>query len=216
MRVLILANGEPPSPELARQMAAEHTLLLATDGAAHAAAALGLTPDVICGDFDSIDLSAAEAAFPGSTFVPTPDQHQADLEKAIDLACAQGATEITVLGATGGRIDHLLANYALLARAPANGWLCFRDDRGSVRAISGTDATPGTLSLRATPGDTISLIAYEPTVRATIEGVRWPLDRAPLLPGTRGVSNIALQQEVRIEARGGVLLVCHLYRLTTG
>ena len=73
MRVLILVNGEPPSEELAQRLAGEHDRVFATDGAAHRAVGLGLTPDVICGDFDSVNLDVAKAEFPRAEFVPTPD-----------------------------------------------------------------------------------------------------------------------------------------------
>src|SRR5690242_14737410 len=116
MRVLILANGDPPAEALARRMAATHDLILAADGAAHTAAELGLSAHIVCGDFDSVRLEAARLALPGAEFVPTPDQDQADLEKAILVAQERGAADITILGATGGRSDHLLANFALLLR----------------------------------------------------------------------------------------------------
>ena len=63
MRVLILANGDPPSPDLLRRLAAGHDLFLAVDGAVRFAAQAGVTPHMISGDFDS---------------VATPEQHRAD------------------------------------------------------------------------------------------------------------------------------------------
>src|SRR5687767_12152690 len=110
MRVLILANGESPSQELAQQLAAEHEFIIATDGAAHRAAGLELSPQLICGDFDSVVLSVAQQEFPHAEFLPTPDQDFADLEKAIRIAIERGATAITIIGACGGRIDFTLAN----------------------------------------------------------------------------------------------------------
>ena len=64
MRTLILANGEPPSAELLARLAAEHDLFLATDGAARTAACLGVCPDIVSGDFDSLDLRAARQCNP--------------------------------------------------------------------------------------------------------------------------------------------------------
>src|SRR5262245_45458987 len=116
MHILILANGEPPSEALAQALSSCHDLLIATDGAAHRAAGLRLTPDIICGDFDSVQLEVARQEFPIAEFYPTPDQEQGDLEKAIQLALERGADAITILGAGGGRIDHTLANFALLLR----------------------------------------------------------------------------------------------------
>jgi thiamine pyrophosphokinase len=211
MRVLILANGEPPSEVLAQRLAAEHELLLATDGAAHRAAGLGLTPDIVCGDFDSVRLDVARGEFPHAEFVATPDQDQADLEKALHVARDRGATAITITGAAGGRIDHTLANFSLLLRYHREIPLVIVDELSEVRAISGTDDTPGECTLATTPGDTLSLISLDGTARATIFGVQWPLNDHLLPIGTLGISNVALEERVIVRTRGGALLICHLF-----
>ncbi len=210
MRVLILANGEPPSEALARRLAVEHDLLLATDGAAHRAAGMGIAPDIVCGDFDSVRLEVARVEFPKAAFIPTPDQDQADLEKALHVAREQGATAITIIGAAGGRMDHTLGNFSLLLRYHAEVLLAIVDDLGEVRAISGTDDTPGEWQIAATPGDTISLLSFGGTARATILGVQWPLLDYRLPIGTQGISNVAMEEQVTVQARGGALIVCWL------
>jgi thiamine pyrophosphokinase len=210
MRILILTNGDPPSAELAQRLAADHDLLMAADGAAHRAVGLGLIPDIICGDFDSIRLEVARVEFPSATFLPTPDQDWADLEKAILLARERGADSITILGASGGRIDHTLANFALLLRYHAEIALQIVDDHSVVRALSGTEEAPGELVLTTQPGDIVSLISLGGTARATITGVQWPLNAVLLPIGTHGISNRATADRVTVRARGGALLVCHL------
>jgi thiamine pyrophosphokinase len=205
LKVLILANGDPPSAELAQRLAQEHDLLLATDGAAHSAASLGVTPDIICGDFDSVDLAAARRDFPRAEIVPTPDQNHADLEKALLLARERGATAVTILGAGGGRIDHLFANFALLLRYGCDLPLCIADDASRVWPVCGA------FTLAAEAGDTVSLIALESGVCVSIRGVKWELHEENLLPGTLGVSNVAAGSEVCVEAHRGRLLLCHLF-----
>jgi thiamine pyrophosphokinase len=210
MRVLILVNGEPPSAAFLAQIRAEHDLLIAADGAAQRAIGLGQTPDIICGDFDSIDLPAALIAFPGAEFVPLPDQNHADLEKAVLLARQRGALSITVAGALGGRIDHTLGNFGVLLRYHSEIPLSIVEDASEVRAISGTVAAPGEWTISTRPGDTISLISLDGRARATITGVKWPLDRYQLPTGTQGISNRATGEQVRVLADGGALLVSHL------
>jgi thiamine pyrophosphokinase len=210
MRVVILANGEPPSAAFARAVILQHDLLIATDGAARKAVALGLAPQLICGDFDSLDLEMARTQFPASEFVETPDQDLADLEKALLLARERGATEITLLGAGGGRVDHTLAAVALLVRYQRDMNLVLQHDGSSVRALSGTADTPGRLRLTTRPGDIISLIAFSPANRVSMSGVEWPLEAALLPVGTHGVSNVAQGDSVIVEVYEGVVLICHL------
>ena len=210
MRVLILANGEPPSPQWAQQIAAEHDLILATDGAAHRAVGLGLTPDLVCGDFDSINMTVAQAEFPQARFLPTPDQEQADLEKALLVARAQGATAITIIGATGYRLDHTLSAFAVLLRHHSELPLQLRTADTTVIALSGTAEALGEATLTTEPDDTISLLSFDGKASITLTGVRWPLFDETLEFATRGVSNRAAADQVQVRVHGGAILVCHL------
>jgi thiamine pyrophosphokinase len=210
MRVLILANGEPPSPEWAQRLAAEHDLLLATDGAAHRAAGLGLTPDIVCGDFDSIDMEVAKAEFPHARFLPTLDQEQADLEKALLVAREQGAASVTILGATGNRLDHTLGAFAVLLRHHREMPIVLRTVDTSVFALSGTAESPGEATLATAPDDTVSLLSFDGMAAITMTGVRWPLFEERLEFATRGVSNRAVGAQVSVCVQGGAILICHL------
>ena len=210
MKVFILANGDPPSPALARRLAAEHDLVFAADGAAHRAVELGIRPDIVCGDFDSARIEVAQRDFPDAEFVRTPDQNRADLEKAILLARERGATSITVAGAGGGRIDHHLGNLALLLRYGSEIQIQIVDDRSETFGVSGSDSQPGEKRLAVQPGDTISVIAVDARTHVTLTGVQWELLNAHVPIGTYGVSNVATGPEVILEVRGAAFL-CRLY-----
>lgn len=118
MDVLILADGDPPSVPLAQYLTGTADLVVATDGAAHRMGELGIEPDMVCGDFDSVGMGIKDlqAGFPLSQIVETPSQSLADLEKAVLLAQSRRATRIVLAGATGGRVDHTLSSFALLVR----------------------------------------------------------------------------------------------------
>lgn len=210
MRVLILANGEPPDREWAQRIAAEHDLILATDGAAHRAVRLGLTPDIVCGDFDSIRMEVAREECPNARFVPTLDQEQADLEKALMVAQDQGATAVTVIGATGNRLDHTLAAFAILLRHHRELPIALLTPDTSVIALSGTTDAPGATTLTTEPDDTISLLSFDGKASITLTGVRWPLFDETLEFATRGVSNRAVADRVHVRVSGGAILVCRL------
>ncbi|MBO5071103.1 MAG: thiamine diphosphokinase, partial [Roseburia sp.] len=76
-----------------------------------------IMPNVIVGDFDSVQ-SEALAYFkrqPGIHFQElVPEKDDTDTESAIRLAISMGAEEITLLGGTGSRLDHVLGNIELL------------------------------------------------------------------------------------------------------
>jgi thiamine pyrophosphokinase len=219
MKIMILANGQPPSPEVAHKYALLHDKVIVTDGAADAAILPGLSIDMISGDFDSVEnLDSIREAFPNAEIVRTPDQDYGDLEKAILLAIKQGATRITIAGAGnrlsgkgGGRVDHMLANYALLLRYHNSvSSLKIIDDWSELRAVSGTKEMPGELTINTKSGDRISLISFINGTQVTITGVKWPLDNFLLPIGARAISNEAQSNQVYINVQEGMLFVCHL------
>ena len=207
MRILILANGEPPSQALLARLAAEHDLFLTTDGAALTAVRLGVCPDIVSGDFDSLDLDAARVLLPQAEFVPTPDQYHTDLEKAFGIALDGGAESITIAGAAGRRIDHTLGNFSLLLR--------WREDFPDLPVVivsdgSETQAVMGEIVLETEPGDAVSLLSLDGRARVSIGGVRWPLQNHPLPVGAGGLLNEATGPRVSVQAEGGIVLVCHV------
>ena len=200
---MILTNGDSPSSQLAKAESLRHDLLIAVDGAANRAKQLSLTPNIICGDYDSVSLEAAAEDFPAAEFILTSDQNYADLEKAILLAVERGATEIAVLGASGGRLDHTLGNLAVMQRYGGAVKLVFLDDSGSCRSLS----APQTVRFQVKIGDTVSLVAFQSNSVVSIKGVKWELEEYPLPVGTQGVSNLAASNTVEVSVSSGAVFV---------
>ncbi len=114
--VLVLAGGDPV-PASVRDELPPADFVIAADSGLHLAPALGLRVDRIVGDLDSADRAAVDAAVAEGTEVerhPTA-KDATDLELAVDAAARSGASRIVVVGGGGGRLDHLLANFLLLA-----------------------------------------------------------------------------------------------------
>jgi len=183
-------------------LAEEADPLLAADGGADHLARLGLRPQWVIGDLDSI--SASTRRWLGEdNLVHRPNQERSDLDKALAFALDElGLERLTVLGALDGRIDHQVANLGLLARREMGDRLIFRGADSLVLAVSGR------LALPAAAGETWSFWTFDPGVRVTLEGVRWPVEAAPLDAGRRSsLSNVAEGDRVTVEADGGAVVV---------
>ena len=183
-------------------LAADCDPLLAADGGANHLARIGLRPQAVIGDLDSVSPST-RAWLGEEPFVHRPDQDRTDLDKAVEYAFGEvGLDRLTVLAALGGRTDHDLANLGLLARLAAGERLVFLGSDYRILAVAGE------LSITAHPGETWSFWTYDPSVQATIEGVRWPVKDAPLDAGGRpSTSNQAVAETVRVRAVGGSVVV---------
>jgi len=199
---LLVANGPFGWTDELASMAAVATPLLAADGGADQLGRIGLRPAAVIGDLDSIT-PGIRAWLGEDRMVHRPDQNRTDLDKALDFAFDElGLDRLTVLGATGGRLDHAAGNLGLLACRGLGERLVFLADDHRVVAITGEIVLP------AVPGETWSFFTFDPEVRVTLEGVRWPVeDRALDLAGRPSISNQAAADEVAIRAGGGAVIV---------
>lgn len=205
MRVVILCGGSIHSVQGVKAYLNGDFVICADSGARHAVS-LGVVPDLLLGDFDSIDAETLDAmAAQGVRRLSFPkDKDYTDSELAIEEAIKVGATEILLIAATGTRPDHSLANIFLLRNLVAKGI--------DARIISGKDEimlTNKAITLQGSIGDTLSLLALDPKVTGiTTQGLKYPLQNETLYNGSsRGISNIFAAEEVHITLQRGMLLL---------
>jgi thiamine pyrophosphokinase len=189
--------------------------VVAADGGLARARTLGLRPDVLVGDLDSLDpalLAGAEAD--GIPIRRTrTDKDESDTELALLDALARGATRITVLGAFGGpRLDHALANLWLLAHPALVAAAIVLLDAGSRAFLvqaPGPGGGPVTRPLPGPNGATITLLPFGGDVAGiTTRGLAYPLRDETLVVGpARGLSNVRESVEAAVTIRSGRLLV---------
>jgi len=206
-RAIILANGDPVAGPIDLPGDA---VVIAADGGLALAAPLGLRVHTVIGDMDSVSPEDLEQARRSGARVDTHPTEKSitDLGLALDAAIADGAEEIVVVGGSGGRLDHLLANAALLASdryaAVALRWLTGAETVTVCRLGRPAEVEGET-------GDLVSLIPVGGPVQGiTTSGLRWPLNDGGLAPGsTRGISNEMTETEATVAVEDGSLLVVH-------
>ena len=209
MRALIVLGGDLPSPQLLRRCADEAELTIAADRGLEAFEAAGMLPDLLLGDMDSVS-AAALARGEGSTEMERLPCEKDDTDggHAMEVALSRGATEITILGALGGRMDHALANLMLLMRAHEGGAFAqILDERVRIVRIDGE------ITLRGAKGDTISLIHIGTARGVTLSGCYYHAQEALTFDFVHplGVSNVVTKDEASITVREGDLLLFHHY-----
>jgi len=199
---VLVANAPLRWSAALASMAAAGRPLLAADGGANHLARIGLRPQHVIGDLDSIS-DSTRSWLGEDPLVPQPDQDHSDLEKALTYAFDElGLERLTVLGALGGRTDHEIGNLGLLSAHRRGVDLVFRQDDSCVLAFAGE------AGLEAAAGETWSFWTFDPAVRVTVRGVRWPVTEVALDVGGRpSISNVAEAETVHIRADGGAVLV---------
>ena len=206
MRIIIFANGNLPNLEKARTLLRPDDFIICADGGTRHALELGLTPNVIVGDMDSLPASFQMSTFNGEIVLYPKDKNETDLELAIDHAVSLNPDQILILAALGGRMDQTLANIALLA-----------DPRLSSFDIRLSDSVEEIFFCRdqakveGRSGDIVSLIPWQGEVTGVFtENLRWHLHHETLYPDkTRGISNEMTADIATIQIRSGLLLIIH-------
>ncbi len=203
-RAIIFANGEVSDLAAARAVLRPDDTLVAADGGLRYYRALGLEPQVVVGDLDSIEAGEAAALTAAGVRVERfpARKNETDLELALRQALADGADDVLIFGALGGRWDQTLANLLLLAHPD------FRTVR--VRLLDGPQQiylVQGQTVVEGQPGDTVSLIALNgDALGVTTDGLEYPLARGTLRFGsTLGISNVLVGTRAAVSVEQGLV-----------
>ncbi|MFN3492786.1 MAG: thiamine diphosphokinase, partial [Anaerolineales bacterium] len=166
----------------------------------------GLIPNLIIGDMDSLPSNFQLSTFDGEVILFPKDKNETDLELAIQHAITLNPEEILIIGALGGRIDHTLANIALLTN--------FRRVACDLRLNDGLEEISlckDQIEIKGRSGDVVSLIPYQENVEGVAtQNLKWQLKNETLyFNKTRGISNEMISDTATISITKGLLLIVH-------
>lgn len=202
MRAIIIGGGSC-NKNLTEYILPGDFIVCADSGYDHAKG-LGITPDLVIGDMDSI-VSGVES---GPEIITAPVQKdETDSMLCVDTLAARGFDEILFFGAMGGRPDHSFANITLLLYAAKKGIKLEIIYKNSHMFII-NDKTV----LHGNIGDTFSLFAIGGNAEGiTAEGFLYPLNNETLYADNpRGVSNEFLAGDAFVSVKNGYLLAIHI------
>jgi thiamine pyrophosphokinase len=199
-RALILANGKPPSKKLFKKYLPSADVFICADGGANTAARLKSKPHLIIGDLDSVSKETLHK-FRDVEVKHLKGQNSTDLEKALAAAIRKRCSDIIVLGATGGRLDHAIGNISALSKYSRQAIIKFIDDSGELIPIIHA------LNLDVPIGTTISLLPISRCSGIVTKGLKWNLKNNSLQLGIReSTSNIVISSQVTIKVKRGNLI----------
>ena len=208
MRTIVFANGIMRENEGIIDFSKDADLIIAADGGAKHCITLGIRPNLVVGDLDSLseeEINQFISEGVGIREYPR-EKDETDLEIALMTAAHGNPDEIIVFGGMGARWDMTLGNLLLLANHELQGQnIRFVDCEQEVYLV-----TPGhQMVLRGEPGDIVSLIPIKGDVHGIItEGLEYPLSGETLVFGeTRGISNLMTSESATVKIQTG-FLVC--------
>lgn len=183
--------------------------VVAADGGLDHTRTLGIAPDVVVGDFDSLE--GARPASGERTIALPPLKDDPDLLSALKIGWAHGCRTFHIYGALGGRIDHTISAIELTALVAHHGGIAFLHGDGTIV----TAICDGSLSwpaFDATPGRMVSVFSHSDVSRGVDEpGLKYRMMDGTLHGDTvQGVSNEFLPSTAAsIGVREGTLIVTY-------
>jgi len=202
-KCIILANGKPPRKNIITFFQKKgYDTLICADGGADSALKLGLTPDYIIGDLDSISKAALTKFKRRSNIINYKRQNDTDVEKCLKFAVRNKFKEALLVGVTGNRLDHTFCNIGIVLKF-------FNQINISLIAEdSFLKAYKGKLKLKTFPGEIISLYGFNKKTKITSQGLKYRLKNISLPFGEKeSTSNIATSKSLQLTILHGIIFV---------
>lgn len=183
----------------------EDSTFIAADGAALLLEKLGIVPDIILGDLDSLtDNKLLYYKKKNVEIIKYPvEKDETDGELALKYCLKKGLDTIIIIGARGGRLDQQLANIFLLEYAYYH---------GLTALIKEPDLEMGLIVNKKVfyncDGECLSLIPLSKQVSGvSIKGCKYELNNEQLFRyKTRGISNLIIEESAEISLKEGLLI----------
>lgn len=195
-KVILFLNGEEP---LLYPNLEQYDKVYCTDGSYHYLIQNNIFPDVISGDFDSLELKVTNH---NTTVIPTPDQDFTDFEKALKIIVDHGYLAVDVYGGSGKQQDHFIGNLNAACKFKEHLNIQFFDNYSSYYFAEKQTV------LHLPVGKTVSLLPFPICKGITTEGLLYPLQNEDLsLTDRIGTRNVTNDTTVKINFESGELIL---------
>lgn len=192
---VIVGNGETPQGRIPLQFLQRAHFIVCCDGALDKLLSIGVQPNVVIGDCDSLS-DEARAKFK-DIIIEDPDEECNDLQKALKYCIKQQLGSVAVLGASGLRDDHQLANLSILNMYAEQMDLIMVSNYGLFSFIS-EDTT-----FASNPGQEVSVFNFDGKAEFSFSGLQYPVHKRRFTQLWEGSLNKALGDSFTIAIKNG-------------
>lgn len=200
---VVFLNGAFQKLKIIKYYLTKKSFIVCADGAGNSMRKLGLTPDLIIGDLDSIkksNLSFFKSK--GTEILKIEEQETTDFEKSLMYLTNNNFKSVKVFGAMSDRTDHSLNNFSVMKRYFKKIDIKIVDNMFEIFFINQPT------SLKCKPGETFSFLGFPFARKVSTEGLEFPLSGEDLEFGVReGTLNKTTSDRIKIYFDAGELLI---------
>lgn len=195
---IILANGEFPTNDIALSILTNNNYIVCCDGAINNLAHTDIVPQAIVGDCDS--LSETNKKKYQDLIIQIEEQETNDLTKSVQYCISQAKKDLIILGATGQREDHTIANIGLLAD-----YIDYIDDICMVTNHGVFNAINTSSVFETYPGQQISIFCISPC-EVTTNNLKYPIQKRVFTNWWQATLNESISDTFSIETTGKLVI----------
>lgn len=200
-RTVVVANGEVPDSELSLSILNDKRRIVCCDGALQKLLSINIIPDVVVGDGDSLDRE--ELSRHNIPYHADRSEEYNDLQKALKYCMANGYDDVLLLGCSGLREDHFIANLSILVMYSEKMRLAMLTEHGVFNVMRGTSM------FRSVPGLQVSVFPSNLHTRLSFSGLKYPVNNRSFNWLWEGSLNEALGDAFTVEADDGEPVVVY-------
>lgn len=199
LKAVILADGSFPTHEIPLGYLRDADHIICCDASAESLVMADLEPEAIVGDLDSLSPGIAERF--ADRLYKYSEQDTNDLTKAVRWCIDKKYEEIVILGATGKREDHTIANISLLGEYCREIKVTMVTDTGTIMPLLKSS------KISCFPGQQVSIFSIDPETEIISEGLKYKLEGLKLHNWWRASLNEATGESFVLSFTGGPLIV---------
>ena len=194
--ISVVLNGQIPLDKSLIQRISSSDYIIAVDGSANQLNKLNILPNVVIGDFDSIE------SFNDSNveLIEANDQSKTDFRKTLEWCIKKNISHISIFGISGKSEDHFLGNYYTLDDFSNKiDWIAFTDFSVISPCVSKKE-------FDSYKGQKVSLFSMKGDTLVSSKNLEYPLDSYLLSPSDNAVRNISISDKFIIESSNNILV----------
>lgn len=194
---VLIANGKKPKNKKIIEILKNAKNIICVDNGYELASELNITPSVVIGDLDSVDINKISKDI---LIIKDEDQNTNDLEKTLNYCLSKNIRDIILVGATGERDDQNLATILVSLEYIEQLNIEILSDLYSIEFVNGKR------DFEATPMREVSLISMDKENIITTQGLKYNLDKSKLSSATHGISNYSIGENFSISCSSPLIV----------
>lgn len=202
-KCIIIANGKSPSKKIVDLFYNKgFNTIICADGGANSLRKLGMIPNFIIGDLDSIETNTLKYFNLKSAIIKIKRQNDTDVEKCLKFAIRKKFDEVVLLGVTGDRLDHTICNLGIVIKFYGKIKIYLSAESSFLTSINKTT------EFKSKIGETISIYAFSNKTKITSTGLKYKLNDTALPFGVReSTSNVSISEKIVLKIKSGIVFI---------